>query len=121
MIEELTSLAPGGGLAGSVVGLLIWFMKTSREDRKEYREALKTAQDDFEARVKDERGRALEAEMSAEKEVSDLRRRIADVETALAAEHAARRDADLEAEGYKIRLEHMTLRYRIAKGEEVDL
>lgn len=121
MLEELTALAPGGGLAGSVVGLLAWFMKSSREDRKEYRVALKAAQEDFDARLKEERGRVLEIEMAADKEVSDLRRRNADAETAFIAEHSARRDAELHAEGLKIRLEHMTLRYRLAKGEEVEL
>ena len=120
-MEELVNLAPGGGLAGSVVGLLVWFMKTSREDRKEYREALKLAQDDFDARLKEERGRTLEIEMGAEKEVADLRRRNADAETALMSEHQRRREAELDAEGLKIRLEHMTLRYRIAKGEDVEL
>ncbi len=119
--EELAQLAPGGGLAGSVGALLLYFMKTSREDRKEYREALKVAQEDFDARLKDERGRVLEIEMSAEKEVADLRRRNADAETALIAEHQRRREAELDAEGLKIRLEHMTLRYRIAKGEDVEM
>lgn len=121
MLEELGGVVPGGGLAGSVVALLVWFMKTTREDRKEYREAVKTMREDFDARLKDERGRVLEIEMSTQKEVDDLRRRISDAETALMGEHAARRDAELEAEGLRIRLEHMTLRYRLAKGEEVDL
>lgn len=120
MLEELAGLAPGGGLAGSVVGLLVWFMKTSREDRKEYREALKAARDDFDARLKEERGRLLEMEMATEKEVSDLRRRNADVETAFVAEHSARRDAELTSEGLRIQLEHMTWRYKLAKGEEVN-
>lgn len=119
MLEELVNLAPGGGLAGSVVGLVIYIMKTGREDRKEYREALKVAQEDFDTRLREERGRMLEIEMAAEKEVADLRRRNADSETAFIAEHAARRDAELETEGLRIRLEHMTMRYRIAKGEDV--
>ncbi len=120
MWEELASLAPGGGLAGSVGALLLYFMKSTREDRKEYREALKVAQEDFNIRLKEERGRVLEIEMAAQKEVDDLRRRNADAETALMAEHSRRREAELESEGLKIRLEHMTVRYRIAKGEEVD-
>lgn len=121
MLEELASLAPGGGLAGSVVALLVWFMKSSREDRKEYREALRLAQEDFDTRLKEERARTLEVEMSTEKEVTDLRRRNADAETAFMAEHAQRRDAELTAEGLRIRLEHMTLRYKLAKGEDVEL
>lgn len=121
MLEELANLAPGGGLAGSVVALLVWFMKSSREDRKEYREALKSAREDFEIRVKEERARVLDIEMSTQKEVDDLRRRLADSETAFIAEHSARRDAELTSEGTSIRLEHMTMRYRIAKGQDVDL
>ncbi len=121
MLEELVNLAPGGGLAGSVIGLLAWFMKSSREDRKEYREALRVAQEDFDSRLKEERGRVLEIEMGAEKEVSDLRRRLSDSETAFMSEHQLRREAELESEGNKIRLEHMTLRYRIAKGDDVQI
>lgn len=119
-LEDLAGLAPGGGLAGSVVGLLVWFMRSSREDRKEYREALRLAQEDFDARLKEERARVTETESAAEKENLELRRRHADTQAALDAEHAARRDAQLTAEGLAIRLEHMTLRYRLARGEEVD-
>jgi len=121
MIEELANLAPGGGLAGSVVALLVWFMKSSREDRKEYREALKQARDDFETRLKEEHARVLEIDMNAQTEIDELRRRIADAETVIQGERARARDAELSAEGMKIRLEHMTLRYKLAKGEDVPL
>lgn len=121
MVDELAALVPGGGLAGTVAGFLIYILKTGREDRKEYREALRQTREDFEARLKEEHARVLEADMHAQTEIDELRRRLADAETVIQGERARARDAELSAEGMKIKLEHMTLRYRLAKGEDVPL
>lgn len=120
MFEELAALAPGGGLAASIIALLAWYTKTSREDRKEYRDALAAAKVDFDARLKDEHARLLESEMNAQAEVSELRRRLDDADTVILGERSARRDAELELAGMKIRLQQMTWRYRLAKGEDVE-
>lgn len=119
MVEELAALAPGGGLAASVMGLLVWYGKTSRETRQEYREALAASKAEFDARLKEEHSRLLETEMHAQVEIDELRRRLADADTVILGERAARRDAELDAEGLKIRLEHAQIRLRIAKGEDV--
>jgi hypothetical protein len=121
VFEELAALAPGGGLAASVIALLAWYTKTSREDRKEYRDALASAKADFEERLKAEHARLLETDMNAQTEVDELRRRLADADTVIQGERAARRDAELDVESFKIRLQQMTWRYRLAKGEDVDL
>lgn len=119
MLDELASLAPGGGLAGFVALLLGWYAKTSREDRKEYRDALAAAKTDFEQRLKDEHGRLLEIDMAAQKEVEELKRANRALDAALNAERSRARHAELDLEGAKIRNEHLWLRLRLARGEEV--
>jgi hypothetical protein len=121
VLEDLAAFAPGGGLAASTIALLAWYTRTSREDRKEYRTALAEAKAEFEKRLAEEHARVLEIDMHAQKEIDELRRRLADVDTVSQALREARRDAELESEGLKIRLEHMTMRYRLAKGEDVAL
>jgi uncharacterized coiled-coil DUF342 family protein len=120
VIEDLATLAPGGGLAASVMGLLVWYSKTSKETRQEYRDALAASKAEFDARLKDEHSRVLETEMHAQVEIDELRRRLADADTVIMGERAARRDAELDAEGLKIRLEHAQIRYKLAKGEDVE-
>lgn len=119
MWEELASLAPGGGFAGSVIALFAWFSKTSREDRKEYRESLAAAKLEFEERLKTEHGRLLETEMHAQTEIDELRRRLGDMETVVQGERARRRDAEIEVETARIKLEQVKLRLSYARGEEV--
>jgi hypothetical protein len=118
--SELAALAPGGGLAASVVALLAWYTKTGREDRKEYRDALAEAKADFEKRIGEEHGRVLETEMNAQKEVDDLRKRLNAAQAGLDAERARARHAELEREEAKIRNQHLSLRLKLARGEEVD-
>jgi nucleotide-binding universal stress UspA family protein len=120
-VGDLAALGPSAGLIGAVVALLGWYSKTSKETRQEYRDALAAAKTEFEARLKDEHARVLEADMHAQTEIEDLRRRLADADTVIMGERAARRDSELDKEGFKIRLEHAQLRIKILKGEDVDL
>lgn len=120
MLDELAALAPGGGLAGFVALLLGWYAKTSREDRKEFRDALAAAKADFELRLKDEHARLLEIDMNAQTEVDELKRVNRALDAALSAERARARHAELDLEGAKIRTEHLQLRLRLARGEEVE-
>lgn len=131
MAGELVSLLPTGGIAGGVLALFGWYTKSSRDDRNEFRKAyveakaefetrLAEAKADFAARLTDEHARVLEAEQGAEHEGSELRRRLADAETVILGERARARDAELENEGLKIRLEHAQMRIKLLKGEEVN-
>ena len=132
MAGEVLSLLPQGGVAAGVLALFGWYTKTSRDDRKEYRDDLKArtaefeerlaeAKAEFDKRLADEHARLLETEMAAEHETTELRRRLADMETVVMGERASRRDAELDLEGAKIRLEHARMRVRLLKGEEVEM
>lgn len=101
------------------MGLLVWYARTSKETRQEYRDALTAAKAEFELRLKEEHTRLLDSETHAQTQVEELRRRLAEADTVVAAERAARREADLVAEGLIIRLEHAQTRLRIAKGEDI--
>jgi hypothetical protein len=118
--QDLASIAPGGGLAGSVIGLLVWFQRVGREDRREYREALAATRAEFETRLKEEHARVLEIDMHAQLEADEARKRIDTLTAALDAERARARHAELDLEGAKIKMGHLRLRLKIAKGEDVD-
>lgn len=114
MTDNLEALIPGGGMVAAALGLLGWFVKTGRDDRSEWRELLRVeregrARDLSEERdrhdraLEHERERAERARSAGETVEGDLRRRLADAETAAAgwkdaAVDAARRAQWLERE-----------------------
>lgn len=93
MTDNLEALIPGGGMVAASLGLLGWFVKSAKDDRTEWRELLKTER---EGRVRDladerarhdaalqlEHGRAEKVKTTTDAVEADLRRRIADAETA---------------------------------------
>lgn len=87
------AILPGGGLAGAVVALLMWFGRVTREDRKEYREQLAV-----------ERARVRELDTAMDVEIGDLRRRIADVQTVADGERERRRDSEILGEKLRMQL-----------------
>lgn len=87
MLADLTALAPGGGVAGAVIALLIWHTRTGREDRAEYREALRAARAEYDerivverARVAVEHDRVVQVRAEAKADHDDLVRRLRDAE-----------------------------------------
>lgn len=118
MVEELATLAPGGGLAATVVGLFLAHTRATRADRQDYRAALAAARTDYDQRAKELRAEAAEAEARAETEIGELRRRLADADAVASSERARARRAELDLEGTQIRLEHAAARLRIAQGED---
>lgn len=72
MSDNLDSLIPGGGIVAAAIGLLSWFMRNARDERREHSEALKE--------VKAEHAKA---KTDWERAEGDLRRRLADEETVI--------------------------------------
>lgn len=73
MSDNLEALIPGGGMVAAAVGLLGWFVRNSRDERNEWKGLLK-----------EEREQRAHDLAEAERIEGDLRRRLADAETAIA-------------------------------------
>jgi septal ring factor EnvC (AmiA/AmiB activator) len=112
--DDLSSLIPGGSMVAAALGLLGWFVKNARDTQAEWRDLLKTERADRVRDLADERDRherAIAGEHERGEKVkaahdtieTDLRRRLADAETAEAgwkdeAADAQRRAAHWRAE-----------------------
>lgn len=102
--DDLITVAPGTGLGGMVIGLFAWTLRMGREDRAEYRAALKEANEAARVSLADERTRCAADRAAADVQVSDLRRRLADSQTELDAERLRRRETDIKIGRLEVRL-----------------
>jgi uncharacterized protein HemX len=71
--NNLEALIPGGGMVAAAIGLLGWFVRNSKDERNEWKTLLK-----------EEREQHAKDLSEAERIEGDLRRRLADAETAIA-------------------------------------